>query len=153
VPPCYWTESTWADVSSRKRLICITVKQKQITICGVVVWGTWLECQRPRFEPLVSQQFFCKFWSTCGHPHVGPCADGSHMWDQVLVGPCVGGTLTHNYTWLHVGPDPCFLFSNCFVTITLLFYDASLLSSLVPHMENWTDSSMTKQVHCSVTIL
>jgi hypothetical protein len=56
---------------------------------------------------------------TCGTmrwwgPHVGPCADGSYMWDQVLVGPCVGWTRTHNYTWLHVGPDPCFLFFKLF---------------------------------------
>jgi hypothetical protein len=76
---------------------------------------------------------------------VGPCADRSYMWGQVLVGPCVGGTRTHNYTWLHVGPHPCFLFFfKLFCAITLLFCDADLLSSLVPDGKNWNDSSVTK---------
>jgi hypothetical protein len=164
----------WADVLPRKRLIRITLKQNHIATCGVVVCGSWLECQWPKFEPFGFTIFFGKFWSTlwsptcgamcwwgphvgpcaggptCGTmhmwgPHVGPCTSGAHMWDQALVGPCDGGNPNPQ---LHVvacvGPDPCFLFSSCFITITLLFCDASLLSSLVPHEQNWNDSSVTK---------
>jgi hypothetical protein len=110
--------------------------------------------------------FFGKFWSTLGRPHVGPCASGAHvwdksgwahMWDKALVGACDGGTVcvtrTYNYTWLRVGPDPCFLFWSCFVTITLLFCDVSLLSSLVPDGIEQEWLFVTKQVRCSVTIL
>jgi hypothetical protein len=131
-------------------------KEKQITTCGVVAWVVGWSANDPSSNPRFHNIFFVNFGlhvvthmgdhalvgRTCGtmcwqvhmwdHALVGPCNGGAHMWDHALVGSCVGGTRTHNYTWLYVGPYLCY-FSNCFVTITLLFYDASLLSSLVPH--------------------
>jgi hypothetical protein len=55
---------------------------------------------------------------------------------------------TQNILFIHVvacGTRSLFsFFSNCFVTITLLFCDADLLSSLVPDGKNWNDSSVTR---------
>jgi hypothetical protein len=66
---------------------------------------------------------FGKFWSTCGRPHVRPCAGGARLCDHALVGPHVGvacGTIS-------------LFFFKLFLMITSLFCDASFLLSLVPH--------------------
>jgi hypothetical protein len=108
-------------------------------------------------------------------PHVGPSAGGAHMWDRSggsmltcnakwmceqapwwgpHVGPCAGGATCGVGPWAsgamrwwdRCGTRSFFpFFSSCFVTIMSLFCGVNLLSSLVLHVQNWNDSSVTNR--------